>query len=307
MSGGKTIAVLMGGLSAEREVSLATGRAVCAALERLGHKVVAVDAGRDLAARLAEIAPDIAFNALHGRWGEDGAVQGVLELMAIPYTHSGIAASAVAMDKALAKRVFASAGLPLAEGRVVSRDMLYAGDPLARPFVVKPVNEGSSVGVAIIADDGEPITSARPGPWQDFATLLVEAYVPGRELSVAVLDDQALGVVELVPEGGFYDYRAKYTDGVTRHVMPAPISAQIEHMAMDAALTAHRLLGCRGVSRSDFRYDDGGGEPGRLALLEINTQPGMTPLSLVPEIAAHVGIGFDDLVARLVADAATGK
>lgn len=307
MSASLKVAVLLGGMSAERDVSLATGKAVMDALGRLGHQAVAIDAGRDLPARLAEAAPDAVFNALHGRWGEDGAVQGVLEILGIPYTHSGIAASAVAMDKALAKRVFASAGLPLAEGRVVSRAALYAGDPLPRPYVVKPVNEGSSVGVAIIADDGQPVNAARPGPWHDFDVLLVEEYIPGRELSVAVLDDTALGVVELAPTRGFYDYEAKYTDGLTRHLMPAPIHADAAKAAADAALAAHRLLGCRGVSRTDFRYDDGKGEPGRLALLEINTQPGMTPLSLVPEIAAHAGIGFDQLVARLLAGAAVGK
>ncbi|MFZ5609552.1 MAG: D-alanine--D-alanine ligase [Pseudomonadota bacterium] len=304
MSASLHVAVLMGGWSAEREVSLTSGRACAAALERLGHRVSVVDADRALAARLAALKPDVVFNALHGRWGEDGCVQGLLEVLGIAYTHSGVAASAVAMDKPLAKALFAAAGLPLAHGVLVTPRDVYSRDPLPRPYVLKARNEGSSVGVAIIAEGANypnPIAPDVPGPWRDYDQLLAEEFIPGRELSVAVLDGEALGVLELRPSRGFYDYDAKYTAGVTAHFMPAPIHQEAYAEAMAIAAAAHRALGCRGVSRADLRYDDTGGEPGRLVLLEVNTQPGMTPLSIVPEIAAHAGIGFDALVGRILA------
>ena len=300
----KSVAVLMGGWSAEREVSLSSGRECAKALAERGYAVRSVDVGRDPAALLAALTPrpDAVFNALHGRGGEDGTIQALLDLLGIPYTHSGLLASAVAMDKPMAKAVFAAAGLPLAEGRVASRAELAAGDPLPRPFVVKPVNEGSSVGVRIVRenDNSWSVEAAR---WP-FAEALVEAFVPGREITVAVMGARALGVCEIRPRGSFYDYTAKYGAGGSDHLVPAPIHPQAYAAALDIALRAHRALGCRGVSRADLRYDDTKGEPGRLVLLEVNTQPGMTPTSLVPDLARHVGIDFSDLVAWMVESAA---
>lgn len=303
------IAVLMGGWSAEREVSLTSGRACADALRRLGHDVTELDMGRDVAARLAAAAPDLVFNALHGVPGEDGTVQGLLDLIGLPYTHSGCAASAIAMDKAVAKTLFAAAGLRVPGGGVVASESLFAADPLPRPYVLKPVREGSSVGVAIITADvnsGAPIDRNAPGPWANYAELLAEPFIPGRELTVAVLGDEALAVTELVPTRGFYDYDAKYTAGLTRHVCPADIPGDIAAAAMAMALSAHRLLGCRGLTRSDFRWDDRAGAAG-LHLLELNTQPGMTPLSLAPEQAAHCGLSFDQLVGRIVELALAGS
>jgi len=300
------VAVLMGGWSSEREVSLTSGKAVAEALRRLGHEVIAIDLDRDIAARLQDARPDVVFNALHGTPGEDGSVQGLLDLMGLPYTHSGVAASAVAMDKPLAKIVLERAGLRMPRGQVVTSAGLFQGDPMPRPYVLKPTNEGSSVGVAIVTEDsncGNPVNASAAGPWQHYPELLAEAFIPGRELTVAVLDNEPLAVTELKPKRGFYDYDAKYTDGVTEHVVPARVHPAIETEARMMALAAHRALGCRGVSRSDFRYDDTAGEPGMLYLLEVNTQPGMTPLSLVPEQAAFRGIGFDALVARILASA----
>lgn len=297
------IAVLMGGWSVEREISLLSGRACADALTRLGYKVTPVDAGRDLAAVLEKIKPDLVFNALHGRWGEDGCVQGLLDVMNIPYTHSGVLASALAMDKPLAKVVMAAAGLPVPEGCLVSSQDVFKADPLPRPYVLKATNEGSSVGVAIVEEASNysnPISRDTPGPWVDYDILLAEEFIKGRELSVAVLDGEALGVIELRPKRGFYDYEGKYTDGLTDHLMPAPIHEKAYEDALEMAMRAHRALGCKGVSRVDFRYDDTAGEPGRLVILEVNTQPGMTPLSLVPEIAGHCGISFDDLVQKIV-------
>jgi D-alanine-D-alanine ligase len=292
------VAVLMGGRSAEREVSLVSGEACATALEERGYPVTRVDAGADLPELLQRLRPDVVFNALHGRYGEDGRVQGLLDLLAIPYTHSGVLASALAMDKPMAKRVFASAGLRCPVGVETTLDALLAERPIAPPFVVKPAAEGSSVGVVIVPDDDlRPLTDRND---LDSGTrLLVESYVPGRELTCAVLGDEALAVTEIRPNDGFYDYRAKYTEGFASHLVPAPLSPDLYERVLAAALTAHRVLGCRGVSRADFRLDPALAEDG-LYLLEVNTQPGMTPLSLVPEQAAYRGIGFADLVEQLV-------
>jgi D-alanine-D-alanine ligase len=300
----RRVAVLMGGWSSERDVSLVSGRECAKALAARGYGAYTIDVTRDLAALATALTPrpDVVFNALHGRGGEDGTVQGVLEFLQIPYTHSGVLASAVAMDKPSAKAVFAVAGLPLVEGRVVTRAQLAAGDPVARPFVVKPTNEGSSVGVRIVRENdnswGEEARS-----WA-FELSLVERFIPGRELTVAVMGDRALGVCEIRAHGTFYDYTAKYAAGGSEHLVPAPIHPRAYAEALDIGLRAHRALGCRGVSRSDLRYDDTGGEPGRLYLLELNTQPGMTPTSLVPDLARHVGIDFESLVEWMVENAA---
>ncbi len=304
MTAAKRVVVLMGGASAERQVSLTSGAECAKGLRSAGYDVVTVDAGRDVAAlvKALEPRPDVVFNALHGRYGEDGSVQGVLELLGIPYTHSGILASAVAMDKAVAKRVFAAAGITCPDGRVIDATELMAGDPMARPYVIKPNNEGSSVGVRIV-HPGDNLPDFDECGWQVGQKLLIEPYIPGRELTVGVMGDRPLAVTELRPRAGFYDYVAKYTEGKTEHLVPAPLPDVITRQALDAALAAHRALGCRGVSRADFRYDDTGGEPGKLFLLEINTQPGMTPLSLVPEQAKHLGIPFSQLVAWMVENA----
>jgi D-alanine-D-alanine ligase len=302
----KRVAVLMGGWSAEREISLISGGACARALEAVGYRVDAIDVTRDLRPLLAALdaAPDVAFNALHGRGGEDGTIQAVLELLHIPYTHSGVLASALAMDKPTAKLVFAAAGLPLAESLVLSRGQLAAGDPMPRPFVVKPINEGSSVGVWIVRS-GDNAWLRDFESWAYGERVMVERYVPGREITAAIMGDRALGVLEIRPShGALYDYAAKYAPGGSVHVMPAPLHPQAYAQALEVALGAHRALGCRGVSRADLRYDDTAGEPGRLALLEVNTQPGMTPTSLVPEIAAHAGISFNELVRWMVENAA---
>jgi D-alanine-D-alanine ligase len=292
------IAVLMGGFSAEREVSLVSGRACAAALRTGGYEAVEIDAGATLAEELRALRPDVVLNALHGRWGEDGAVQGMLEWLRIPYTHSGVLASALAMDKVRAKQVFAAAGLPVAEGRVLSRAEAARAHPMAPPYVVKPVNEGSSVGVHIVpAGANGP---ARLGPDMP-ETVLVERYIPGRELTVAVMGDRPLAVTDIIAPG-WYDYRAKYTAGGSRHVLPAELPDDITAACLDFALRAHRALGCRGMSRTDMRWDETRGRDG-LVLLETNTQPGMTSTSLAPEQAAHCGIGFVELVAWMVEDA----
>ena len=299
------ILVLMGGWSSERPVSLTSGNGVADALEARGHKVSRLDMERDVAARIAEAAPDVVFNALHGVPGEDGTVQGMLDLMGIPYTHSGLATSVVAIDKQLTKHELVPHGVPMPGGRIVQSADLFQGDPLERPYVLKPVNEGSSVGVAIVTADGNygnPIAREASGPWQEFESLLAEPYIRGRELTSAVLGDRALGVTELVPKSGFYDFDAKYTDGMTEHVCPARIPEEIARLCCEYALRAHRLLGCRGVSRSDFRWDDERGQDG-LFLLETNTQPGMTPLSLVPEQARHCGIEYGELCEIVIEDA----
>jgi len=299
------VAVLMGGWASERPVSLMSGEGVAKALESRGHRVTRIDMDRQVAARLAEAAPDVVFNALHGVPGEDGTVQGMMDLMGIPYTHSGLATSVIAIDKELTKNSLVPYGVPMPGGRIVRSEELFEADPLARPYVLKPVNEGSSVGVAIVTDEsnyGNPIRRDATGPWQEFDTLLAEPYIRGRELTTAVLGDRALLVTELVPKSGFYDFDAKYTDGMTEHVCPAQIPENIAQLCLEYALKAHRVLGCRGTSRSDFRWDDELGEDG-LFLLETNTQPGMTPLSLVPEQARHCGIEYAELVEIIVADA----
>ncbi len=300
------VTVLYGGISAERAVSLSSGIQVIAALREAGFVVDAIDAGPDLATTIAALTPrpDAVFNALHGRFGEDGAIQGVLDWLNIPYTHSGVRASAVAMDKQAAKALFLSAGLPVAPGRIVSIAQLAAGDPLPLPYVIKPLNEGSSVGVTVVrGGDNRRAEIARD--WTFGPAALVEEYIPGRELTVAVLDDRALAVTEILPvAGGFYDYESKYADGGSRHVVPAAVHPDIYARAMDVAVAAHRVLGCRGATRCDFRYDDTAGEPGRLILLEINTQPGLTPTSLLPEQAAYRGMSFPELCAWMVENAA---
>ena len=300
------VVVLMGGWSSEREVSLTSGRGVAQALRERGwSNVTELDMEHDVGARLAALKPDVVFNALHGTPGEDGTVQGLLDLMQIPYTHSGLTTSAIAIDKELTKLVLVPHGVRMPAGKVVASESLFSADPMPRPYVVKPVNEGSSVGVAIITDDGNtgnPIGRDVEGPWHHFDTLLAEPFIKGRELTVAVMGGEALAVTELKPLAGFYDYDAKYTDGLTVHECPAKVPEVIAKSMMDMAASAHRLLGCKGASRSDFRWDDEAGEAG-VYLLEINTQPGMTPLSLVPEQAKYRGISYGELVERLIEEA----
>lgn len=303
------IAVLMGGWSAEREVSLSSGAGVADALEGLGHRVTRIDMARDVAQRLFEVKPDIVFNALHGTPGEDGSVQGMMDLMGIRYTHSGLATSVIAIDKVLTKQVLVPHGLPMPGGRIVKSAEVHERDPLPRPYVLKPVNEGSSVGVAIVTDEGNygnPIAAGAKGPWQEFDELLAEPYIRGRELTTAVLGDRALGVTELRPKSGWYDYDAKYTEGMTEHVFPARIPDEVADACKAIAVEAHRLLGCRGASRADFRWDDSQGVDG-LFLLEVNTQPGMTPLSLVPEQALHTGMSYAELVQWIVDEAMSAE
>ncbi len=300
----RRIAVLMGGISAEREVSLVSGRAVAAGLRQAGYEAVEIDVGADVHALLKALTPrpDVVFNALHGRFGEDGCIQGLLDLLGIPYTHSGVLASAIAMDKPTARKVFAAAGLRCPEGQVIPREAVPSAIPMAPPFVLKPINEGSSVGVHIVFDD-DGLAAFASSAWPYGEEVLVERYIPGREITVAVLGDRALGVLEIRPNNGFYDYAAKYTDGKAIHLVPAPMPPEDYGATLDIALQAHRTLGCRGVSRADLRYDDTGAGRAGIYLLEVNTQPGMTPLSLVPEIAAHAGISFPRLVSMLVEDA----
>lgn len=295
------VAVLKGGLSAEREVSLVSGRECAKALREAGFEVVEVDCGLDLAARLAEISPDVCFNALHGRWGEDGCVQGMLEWLRIPYTHSGVLASSLAMDKQKAKEAYRAAGLPIVESVVVPREAVEAGHVMPAPYVVKPVAEGSSVGVYIVREGANAPRLAAEMP----ATVMVEAYVPGRELTVSVLGDRALCVTDIITDG-WYDYDAKYKPGGSRHVVPAELPDAITAACLDYALRAHRALGCRGLSRTDFRWDEARGLAG-LILLETNTQPGMTPTSLSPEHAAQVGMSFADLCRWIVEDASCDR
>jgi len=293
------VAVLKGGWSAEREVSLNSGAAVEEALSALGHKVTAIDVGPNVAEELKNAKPDVAFNALHGRFGEDGCMQGILELLKIPYTHSGVLASAVAMDKPMAKVVFAAAGIRCAQGKVVHKDELMGRDPMPRPYVVKPANEGSSVGVKLVFENDNFFFTKENWPYGD--TVLVEKYIAGRELTVAVLDDVALGVTEITTQSGFYDYDNKYTASGSTHICPAPLPKDKYDEVMELAVRAHKALGCRSLSRSDFRYDEQG--DGQFYILETNTQPGMTRLSLSPELAAYAGISFNELVARLIAAA----
>lgn len=300
----RRVAVLYGGMSAEREVSLSSGRQVIVALRAAGYDVVPVEVKDDLRAVIAALdpRPDVVFNALHGRFGEDGAIQGVLDWLGIPYTHSGVRASALAMDKAAAKAVFAANGLPVARGAMVDIAALEHADPMPLPYVVKPVNEGSSVGVEIMREGGNRRASVAAA-WSFGPAAMVEEYIPGRELTVAVMGDRALAVTEIASENAFYDYEAKYADGGSRHIIPAQVHPVAYAQALDVALAAHKALGCRGATRSDFRYDDTAGEPGRLVLLEVNTQPGLTPTSLLPEQAAHVGYSFPQLCAWMVENA----
>lgn len=303
------VAVLMGGWANERPVSLMSGEGVAKALEERGHRVTRIDMDRQVAARLAEAAPDVVFNALHGVPGEDGTVQGLMDLMGVPYTHSGLATSVIAIDKQLTKNALVPHGIPMPGGRIVKSEELFERDPLPRPYVLKPVNEGSSVGVAIVTDSSNyanPIARDAVGPWQEFAELLAEPYIKGREMTAAVVDfkdgPRALAVTELKPKSGFYDFDAKYTDGMTEHVCPAELPEHIRDLCLDYALRAHKLLGCRGCSRTDFRWDEEQGENG-LFVLETNTQPGMTPLSLVPEQARHLGMDYGELVETIIAAA----
>ena len=300
------VVVLMGGWSSEREVSLTSGRGVAAALRGRGwSNVTELDMDRNIAHALEELKPDVVFNALHGTPGEDGTVQGLLDLMGFKYTHSGVTTSAIAIDKELTKLVLVPGGIRMPVGHVVESETLFERDPTPRPYVVKPVNEGSSVGVAIVTADGNygnPIGRDVPGPWHQFKKLVAEPFIKGRELTVAVLNDEPLAVTELKIDNGFYDYEHKYTDGRTVHVCPAEVPEDIAQSMMDMASKAHRLLGCKGASRSDFRWDEEQGEAG-VYLLEVNTQPGMTSLSLVPEQAKLKGISYGELVERLIAEA----
>jgi len=293
----KRIAVLGGGFSKEREVSLVSGAAATRALEAKGFNVTMIDPPRDMAALVSTISaakPDVVFNALHGRFGEDGCVQGILDMMGIPYTHSGRLASAVAMDKPMAKRLFATAGIPVAEERIVTRRQAEQGDVMARPYVLKPFNEGSSVGVKIVRNgDNRPPLDDLGLEMDD--SLMAERFIPGREVTVAVVGDKALAVTEITTARGFYDYEAKYAAGGSAHILPAQLSPALTQQAMDYAVAAHRILGCRGVSRADFRLDGN-----TFVILEVNTQPGLTPTSLVPEQAAHIGMPFNDLILWMV-------
>jgi len=299
------VAVLMGGWSSERPVSLMSGEGVAKALESKGHTVTRIDMDRDVALRLSEAKPDVVFNALHGTPGEDGTIQGLMDIMGLTYTHSGLATSVIAIDKELTKLALVPHGIPMPGGRMVKTADLYKADPLPRPYVLKPVNEGSSVGVAIVTADGNygnPISAESKGPWQEFDQLLAEPFIRGLELTTAVIGDRALLVTELRPKSGFYDFDAKYTDGMTDHICPAEIPDEITDACRQIALRAHQLLGCKGTSRSDFRWDDEHGVEG-LFLLEVNTQPGMTPLSLVPEQARALGMDYPDLVEAIIAEA----
>ncbi|MCR4378670.1 MAG: D-alanine--D-alanine ligase [Rhodospirillales bacterium] len=295
----KQVAVLMGGWSAERNVSLVSGAACAKALQRAGYSVTAIDVQRDVGALLSRLYPhpDVVFNALHGRWGEDGCMQGLLDILGIPYTHSGLTASALAMDKPLAKRLFRDAGIPVAEDKVVTRDEVLAGDVMKPPYVVKPLNEGSSVGIHIIREGANELPFANDS-WPYGDAVMVERYIPGREFTVAVMGDRPLTVTEIMTEREFYDYDAKYATGGSSHQVPANVDKGVYDEAMRLALLAHQTLGCRGVSRADFRFD---GET--LYILEVNTQPGMTPTSLVPEQALFAGISFEELVTWMVENA----
>jgi D-alanine-D-alanine ligase len=291
----------MGGPSAEREVSLSSGRECAAALREAGYTAVEVDAGKDLCARLTELAPDVVFNALHGRFGEDGCVQGMLEWMQIPYTHSGVLASAQAMDKICTKEIYVAAGLPIAPSQLATREEVEAGHVLAPPYVVKPYNEGSSVGVYIVHEGSNAPRLAQEMP----ETVMVEAFAPGRELTCTVMGERALSVTDIITDG-WYDYDAKYTTGGSRHVCPADIPDEIKGLCQAYALKAHAVLGCRGVSRTDFRWDESKGTDG-IILLETNTQPGMTPTSLSPEQAQEAGMSYSEFVAWMVEDASCNR
>lgn len=297
----KHVCVLKGGWSNEREVSLVSGAAIAEGLREAGYDVTEVDVKPNIYTILQNLAPEAVFNGLHGTWGEDGCVQGLLETLKIPYSHSGVKASALAMDKIISKKLFQSIGIPCAPDMIVNVDELFQGDPMPRPFVVKPYNDGSSVGVVIV-EEGDDFSADMDGPWKDTVSLMVEKYIPGRELTVSVLGDKALCVTELEPKAGFYDYKAKYQDGMTDHILPAALTEDQENALKEMALKAHEILGCRGVSRSDFRMD---GDD--IYILETNTQPGMTPLSLLPEQAQYKGMGFSELVHWIMEDASCAR
>lgn len=305
----KHVAVLLGGLSSEREVSLRSGAACAQALEGEGYRVTRVDVARDVAQTLAALKPDVAFNALHGPMGEDGTIQGVLEYLRIPYTHSGVLASALAMNKATAKIVLRDAGVPVPEGQIVNRREAARSHVINPPYVLKPISEGSSYGVFIVKEDASaPPAELSAADWKYGEFLLAEKFIAGRELTCAVVGDRALGVIDIrAADGGWYDYAAKYTKGGSIHILPAEIKGNIYQQIQQLALTAHRALGCRGVSRSDFRFDDRPGGTGELVMLEVNTQPGMTETSLVPELAAHAGMSFGELVRWMVEDASCDR
>jgi D-alanine-D-alanine ligase len=304
---GKHVAVLMGGWSAEREVSLSSGRACADAIESRGYRVTRIDVGRDIAGVLGELKPDVALNVLHGRPGEDGTLQGILEVLAIPYTHSGVLASALAMQKDTAKVMLEAAGVPVPAGLTVSRFAAAKEHLMERPYVIKPIAEGSSVGVFIVTDEhAHPPQELYRDDWTFGDLVLCEQFIPGKELTCAVVAEKALGVIEIVPATKFYDYEAKYAIGGSEHVLPAPIPADVYAEVQRLTLVAHHALGCRGVSRSDFRYDDTRGLAG-LSCLEVNTQPGMTQTSLVPDLARHAGMSFPDLVAWMVEDASLNR
>ena len=305
----KHVAVLMGGWSAEREVSLNTGKGCVKALEERGYRVTPIDVQQDIARVLQAVRPDVVFNALHGRYGEDGTIQGLLELLQIPYTHSGVLASALAMDKQRAKVVMAAAGVSVPDGVIVKRSEAAARHVIEPPYVIKPNSEGSSVGVIIVREDrSHPPQEIAGSDWAFGDEVLVEKFVAGRELTCAVMGDRALGVIDIRPSTGlFYDYDAKYAEGGSIHVLPAELSPNIYQRVQELALTAHQALGCRGVSRADLRYDDTPGGSGALVVLEVNTQPGMTATSLVPEMAAHAGLSFGELVQWMVEDASLSR
>ena len=304
----KHVAVLMGGWSAEREVSLRSGKACADALARLGYRVTRIDVGRDIASVLGTVKPDVALNVLHGRPGEDGTLQGLLEIVGIPYSHSGVLASALAMQKDIAKAVFSAAGVPVPEGVVADRFEAAKRHLLPPPYVIKPIAEGSSVGVFVVtAEHAHPPQELTREDWAYGDRLIVEKYIAGKELTCAVMGDEALGVIEIVPTVRFYDYEAKYAPGGSKHLLPAPISPFVYQQVRELALGAHKALGCRGVSRADFRFDDRLEGTEGLVCLEVNTQPGMTETSLVPELAGHAGISFDELVRWMVEDASLNR
>lgn len=305
MSEYKHIAVIKGGWSPEREVSLVSGRDCAEALRGEGFEVTEIDAGRDLAEQLLEVKPDAVFNALHGRWGEDGCVQGLLEVLGIPYTHSGVRASAVAMDKEQSKHIFRAAGLPVAESKLVSREEAARGHVMDTPYVIKPHNQGSSVGVFIVREgENRPPAELSSPKWDLGDVVMAERYIPGMELTCAVIGNRVLNVTEITANTAFYDYDAKYSSGGSVHVVPARISSDINKRVQDVTHAAHDSLGCRGVTRSDFRFDE---KKGELVLLEVNTQPGMTPTSLVPELAAYEGMSYGALVRWMVEDASCDR
>jgi len=305
----KHVAVLMGGWVNERPVSLSSGRECAKALAEAGYKVTEIDVDRTVGEVLKQVAPDVAFNALHGPFGEDGCIQGILEVMDIPYTHSGVMASALAMNKVKAKAVMAAAGVPVTEHRIVNRHEIGREHPMKPPYVIKPINEGSSFGVLIVREDqAHPPQELTRADWPYPDVLMCERFIAGRELTCAVMGDKALGVIDILPMGhGFYDYDAKYLEGGSKHTLPAKISPIVYQKIQTLALEAHQSLGCRGVSRADFRFDEREDGTGELICLEVNTQPGMTPTSLVPEMAAHEGMSFKDLVSWMVEDASCSR